>query len=84
MAKSKVINLLSYLGELKVKLPIENWYYGDYTLQVEENYKVFCVNKCKVKDNSNWGCTRISAKLTAVPKEEDVGIVASNYVKTTA
>lgn len=24
MAKSKVINLLSYLGELKVKLPIEN------------------------------------------------------------
>lgn len=31
MANSKVINLLNYSGQLKVKLPTETCHYGDYT-----------------------------------------------------
>lgn len=66
-ANSNVINLLNYAGQLKVKLPTENYHHGDYTRQ--ELVK-FCVDKYKVKDNSNWGWARISAKLTTVPKEK--------------
>lgn len=67
MANIKDINLLNYSGQLKVKLPTENCYHGDHTGQTLVKC---CVDKCKVKDNSNRGWARISAKLTTVPKEE--------------
>lgn len=50
MVNSNVINLLNYAGQLQVKLPTENCHHGDYTRQ--ELVK-FCVDKYKVKDNSN-------------------------------
>ena len=49
-ANSNVINLLNYAGQPKVKLPTENCHHGDYT---QQELVKFCVDKYKVKDNSD-------------------------------
>lgn len=78
MTNSKVINLLNDPGQLKVNLPTENCFHGDYTWQ--ELVKSF-VDKCKVKDNSNWEGTRISAKFFC-SQGRDLAVVANNFLKT--